>query len=233
MSSNLNDLNQMKPEILKKVFYAYYKDNRFDLFRSYSTLSVSSVKNFNHISSSSSSKMDLHNPNNNLLNNDLLINKITLRNKYKEFQIPKTEVNFQIDSLPIQPANDEKKPIQAMILKKQSNRKKNFSIAHNPEHDRLKNISILNSKISNQNFNENQRIKKRDQVMSSCSTVFPKSTRRFTTPSSQYESSPRPSIKNKKPNFSNINHHGVRLKPIDPNLYLKNRFLDLSYLLND
>ena len=101
---NKNETRSLRgEETLKKASLAYYKDHRFDLFKSLQRLrhpivttataaaavaSTSTINN-NGEHSNQINKMNLKrsSANNSALDCDLNINKIKLKNKYKEYQI--------------------------------------------------------------------------------------------------------------------------------------------------
>lgn len=124
----LNDVNNIKPETLKKLSYEYYKDQRFDLFKKSNLTIEEKINALDKIYKCDNNNNDLiKTESNSVLNiqdqNQLRINKINLTNKYKQFQVSKSSEGFyhqankqnQAKSIKIDQSNS------VMLLKKYSN----------------------------------------------------------------------------------------------------------------
>jgi len=122
----LNDVNNIKPETLKKLSYEYYKDQRFDLFKKSNLTIEEKINALEKIYKCDNNNL-IKTESNNVLNiqdqNQLRINKINLTNKYKQFQVSKSSEGFyhqankqnQAKSIKIDQSNS------VMLLKKYSN----------------------------------------------------------------------------------------------------------------
>jgi len=122
----LNDVNNIKPETLKKLSYEYYKDQRFDLFKKSNLTIEEKINALEKIYKCDNNNL-IKTESNNVLNiqdqNQLRINKINLTNKYKQFQVSKSSESFyhqankqtQAKSIKIDQSNS------VMLLKKYSN----------------------------------------------------------------------------------------------------------------
>ena len=124
----LNDVNNIKPETLKKLSYEYYKDQRFDLFKKSNLTIEEKINALDKIYKCDNNNNDLiKTESNSVLNiqdqNQLRINKINLTNKYKQFHVSKSSEGFyhqankqnQAKSIKIDQSNS------VMLLKKYSN----------------------------------------------------------------------------------------------------------------
>lgn len=229
MSKNVNEERLLRPENIKKLTYAYYKDSKFDLFKRsntcFSTNPINSLNNtlaFKHVY-----KFEMNNRNR-IKPNDLCINKIKLRNKYKDHQISKSSEGFYNSITSIQNLKEkthksetgfyERKPIEALIVKKKSS-KRDFNLMNKLEKNKHK------SKLSN-DLEKELRADSYESIRNMQIKSTPIGSAAFIK-----------TKKNTNPVLLNNDNYlqrkpSVHLQPINSNAFLRKRFIDLSFLLN-